>query len=701
MADYFPSDLGHAIAIASAALFLALSLATWRRAAIHGHRATLSLALGVTGGWIAIAAASGPSHPLAWLAEHLRNAAWLGYMWQLSARAGYDRFPRPVRLIYKLLSILVITLVALALAGVAGAVDFAEAPLVTTLTVHLSLIVAVGLLVLVHNLYSIAATDSRVTLAPALAALTALWAYDLNLYTISYFAREPAADLIALRPPLSLVLVPLFAIGWTHAGRAQLNISRSVAFQSLSLVAIGFYLLVMALVADVMRTLGGNYGQLAQTGVLVAALAALLLLAPSQRWRAWMRVKVTKHFFRHRYDYRDEWMRFADTVGRPGDAGVLQERVIKAVADVTGSPGGLLLLPDHAGGLSLQHHWQWPDADAAQLNAPANTARYFETSLRVIEFDDLRLKDVDSDERALFDQAMLADNRVWVGVPIIHFDRLAGLVLLQRPVIDRRLDWEDFDLLKVVGRQIGSYLSEARGQDELSEARRFDEFNRRFAFIMHDIKNVVSQLSILTRNAERHADNPEFRDDMVETLKLSVGRMNTLLGRLSQHHRARTDEPGPVSLQAVIERVSAGKKALHPVLVNLDQAAIAHADAGRIEQILLHLLQNAIEASPAFEPVRIVARVHGDEVAIDVIDHGCGMSGEFIRNDLFKPFSSTKDGGFGVGAFEARSLAVGMAGRLEVESRPGQGSRITLWLPRSDTHDFTVVSNIDSDRSVA
>src|SRR5690606_3473343 len=100
-------------------------------------------------------------------------------------------------------------------------------------------------------------------------------------------------------------------------------------------------------------------------------------------------------------------------------------------------------------------------------------------------------------------------------------DRLVGAVLLARPEIGRQLDWEDFDLLRIVGRQVASYLAEAQSQEALSEARRFDEFNRRFAFIMHDIKNLVSQLSLVARNAERHADNPEFRVDMVATLKNS------------------------------------------------------------------------------------------------------------------------------------------------------------------------------------
>ena len=128
---------------------------------------------------------------------------------------------------------------------------------------------------------------------------------------------------------------------------------------------------------------------------------------------------------------------------------------------------------------------------------------------------------------------MLADDHAWAGIPLIHHDRLVGLVLLAAPDYRRPLDWEDFDLLRTAGRQAASSLAEAHGQAALSNAQRFEEFNRRFAFILHDVKNLVSQLSLVARNAERHADNAEFRADMVATLKSSVGKMNDLLARLA------------------------------------------------------------------------------------------------------------------------------------------------------------------------
>ncbi|WP_233281507.1 ATP-binding protein [Sphingomonas changnyeongensis] len=267
-------------------------------------------------------------------------------------------------------------------------------------------------------------------------------------------------------------------------------------------------------------------------------------------------------------------------------------------------------------------------------------------------------------------------------MPLPHFDRLAGLVLLARPPIDRGLDWEDFDLLRVVGRQAASYLSEARGQEALSEARRFDEFNRRFAFILHDIKNLVSQLSLLARNAARHAENPDFRADMIATLNDAATRLGDLLARLAPHDRGRAEEPRALRVQALLAGVAA-RCGTARVELGGDPDLALLADPARLEQAVAHLVQNALDASPPGVPVAVRTVRRGLEGAIEIIDQGRGMSRDFIRTELFRPFSSTKAGGFGIGAYEARALVAAMGGRIEVESHEGQGSRFTLILPRA------------------
>jgi putative PEP-CTERM system histidine kinase len=310
-----------------------------------------------------------------------------------------------------------------------------------------------------------------------------------------------------------------------------------------------------------------------------------------------------------------------------------------------------------------------------------------EANGRVLEFEGLRRARGNASDKALQIPSWLFDNpTAWVGIPLLHHQRLIGLVLLAAPEYRRQLDWEDFDLLRTGGNQAASSLAEALGQEALSQAQRFEEFNRRFAFILHDIKNLVSQLSLVARNAERHADNPEFRADMVATLQSSVSKMNDLLARLAPQSQARVQRIESQALRPILTAAIAAKRRDREVTLLGDTNIEALVDAGALEQAIEHLLQNALDASSG-EPVTV--RVYRDEdtVSIAITDKGVGMDGDFIRNRLFEPFASTKPGGFGIGAFEARSLISAMGGRLSVDSRLGRGTTFTILLPVADAAD--------------
>jgi len=477
--------------------------------------------------------------------------------------------------------------------------------------------------------------------------------------------------------------LPLAAMLFGAVAILYMRLSRAFAFQILLLLALSGYILLVALLNAALGLVLGPVAWLIQIGFVAGATVSALVMLLTPAHRAAMKVQVAKHLFAHRYDYRDEWVRFTATIGRAGDdAAPLDVRIVKAIADITHSPGGLLLVADGDGGLSADMRWNWPALEAPARAGNEALARHLEATGRIVELNMLRDPSAGGDaEAALVPEWMIAEGSAWVLAPLVHFDRLQGAVLLARPPIDRTLDWEDFDLLRVVGRQAASYLAEAHGQEALSDARRFDEFNRRFAFIMHDIKNLVSQLSLVARNAERHADNPEFRADMIATLKNSVEKMNDLLARLSQHNKARPEAPRAVSAARMIEALAAARKGQHPVVSMASGDPMLLADPARLEQALGHLVQNAIDASPANEPVVVQVVERGGEIAIQVRDRGIGMSQDFMRANLFKPFASTKHGGFGVGAYEARALIVAMGGRIEVDSREGEGSVFTVILP--------------------
>lgn len=643
------------------------------------------VATAITALWgLAVPAVGGP-HPGTLLALCCSYLAWLWVLYRLFANDGRHNSVRPIRPVVAALAFVELLQIALLLAATRFPGNPAVVEVAFNLSIAFRLLTSVGALVLLHNLYVGTSIAGRQTLRWPTAALAAMWLYDLNFYTIAYLAGDIPETLGGLRALVLPIMAVFLALGTARDSKdLKLRPSRSVAFQSISLLVIGAYLVAMVLVAQALSYVGGDFARLVQTAFVIAASASALLLLPSKRMRSWLRVVLAKHLFQHRYDYRAEWLRFTQTIARGTEqTAPLHERVIQAVADITDSPSGLLLTEAEGGAMALDTHWQWREIEVPAEALAAETVAFFARERFILDLDDVRQGVDHRGEAAQVPQWLLDDRRAWAMVPLFHFHRLVGIVVLSRPPVARKLDWEDFDLLRVVGQQLASYLSEQAGQEALSEVHRFDEFNRRIAFVMHDIKNLASQLSLLARNAEKHADNPAFREDMLVTLRNSSDKLNALLARLGRYGAGGGDAAEPVEMAPCIAAIVQRLAPQHPVLLAENQACVAQVNQESLEQALLHLIQNAIDASDPDSPVVIGSVVEGLHCRIDIVDSGMGMSPEFVRTRLFKPFQSSKPGGFGIGAYEAREMIRSMNGRLEVESREGLGTRFIVRLPLS------------------
>lgn len=655
---------GHALA---ALLFGALGLWALRRAEAGVPRKPLAAALALTALWALAVAGIGEDDLAAKLAEGARNLAWLGFMIVLHRRSGSERPPAAIGTVYGVVAVVI--LIALAL-QVAAAAAPEVAPDVIQAGLLLRMMAAVAALVLVQSLHSAITAPAAAGMRPIVLALAAMWLVDINVLSVAWLTEGWPRELVAVRGLAMALIATAIAAGLQRRGEWPMQLSRTVAYQSLSLVAIGLYFALLALATTALAAIGGDNARLLQTAFVFGSTAAILTFVSSPWLRAWVKVKLAKHFFRHRYDYRAEWLRFTETLGEPEGSAPLDERIVKALADLTDSPAGVLLVPQ---GETLGVGAAW---NVARSDLPAG----YGEDWRHAALDPALVLELDTGKDSAIPAAIRDWDPAWVVVPLPHHSRLAGAIVLARPPVPRALDWEDFDLLKAAGRQLASYLAEERALEALAEAERFEEFNRRFAFIMHDIKNLVSQLTLVARNAERHADNPAFRADMVATLQDSAGRMNDMLARLSQHHRGRSEAPVATPLAPLARRVAKARRAQHPVEVIAAGDPLAIADPATLETLLGHLVQNAIEASEPGAPVTIAVDAQQEEARIEVIDRGAGMSPAFVRDKLFKPFVSSKPGGFGIGAFEAQKLAAEMGGRIEVESSEGKGSRFRVVL---------------------
>lgn len=670
--------LGGAVLCAAAAIWMA------RRGddARKDRRAGITAA-GMTGLWCAFAAALDPLSYGVQFAEIARNLSWIYLLFRLFANDGRDASMGPVRPVILVLAGVELLQILLLSFAVRFANSIPIAELTFQIGAILRVLVAVGAMVLLHNLYAGATSSARKLLRWSTIASAGVWIFDLNLYTVTYLSGEFPSVLLGLRGTMSAVFVIALAIGANSATLGyQLKPSRAVTFQSLSLLIIGVYLLIMSVLSEALLSLGGEFARLIQVGFLALAILAAGIWLPSRRARAWLRVTVIKHLFQHRYDYRTEWLRFTQTIGRPSENDEsFDERAIRALADITESPRGLLLTPTDEAELELGSRWQWPTLEVPAQAAGYQLAGLLEEHGFIVDLDEVRNgKDYHGETKFMPAWLMEAQD-AWALVPLQHFDRLVGVVVLGRPRDSRQLDWEDFDLLRVVGQQLASYLAERSGQQALMEASRFDEFNRRIAFVMHDVKNLASQMSLLARNAELHAEKPDFRADMLVTLRNSSDKLNTLLERLGRYGTGNSLDVKTIDLADLTKRIAQRFEVSHDVKVAHPARCSVIADEEALEQALVHLVQNAIDSSAPDEPIFLDVSSDGIRGTIQIVDSGKGMSPGFVRDGLFKPFVSSKSGGFGIGAFEARELIRGMGGRLSVESREGIGTRFSASLP--------------------
>ncbi len=669
------------------------SVALWRvRDRLDRSDRLMIAACFVTAIWALVTGVYGRTDPMTMTFGNVRNLVWIMLIYDMSGGARTSPFIG-LRLVFSAVTLAIGLHFALSLLALLTSMTGAEFDDVLVTASLLRITASAGALVLVHNVYGQAAAESRVRIRGPMLALTLMWGYDLNLATLAYLqgANAPTvADLFKLRGAFLAITAPLFV--WTAGtkGSLKIKLSRAATFQSLSLVGICSYFAAMAILAVALRHSKLTWTS-AGTGALFVTMvcaAALLLLSP--RARGWFKVKIAKHLFEHRYDYRTEWLRFTETLGRAGpDAAPLSERIAKAFAEVVDAPGALLLVSDSSGAVSVAAGWNWPGANppAEELQHVRDFWTSVERNGRILELPAIREGWASAIDKSVpVPSVILDDLHAWAIIPLVHHERLVGIVVLAAPEYRRAFDWEDFDLLRTAGNQAASSLAEAQTQDALADAQRFEEFNRRFAFILHDIKNLVSQLSLVARNAERHAENPEFRADMIATLKSSVGKMNDLLARLTPHSSAKVQGIAAEPLRPILASAIAMRRGDRDIQLQGDGSLCALVDAAALEQAVGHLVQNALDASSA-SPV--VLRVSGRDrtVNITISDTGVGMDGEFIRNRLFQPFVSTKADGFGIGAFEARSLITAMGGRISVDSRPGNGTTFTITLPAAAAAD--------------
>jgi hypothetical protein len=545
---------------------------------------------------------------------------------------------------------------------------------------------AIAGLVLAEQVWRRAGQQARWAIKPLCLGLGGSFVFDLYVYADALLFSRLDPDLWAARGLAQALVIPFIAVATARNKEWTIDIalSRGVVFHSTAFLASGIYLLTVAAAGYYVRYFGGSWGKTFQVGFVFAALLLLGWLFSSGALRARLRVFINKHFFSYRYDYRQEWLRFTNLLSARDPGVSTAQRSIEALANLVESPAGALWLRDADTGFTQAGRWNLPEI-REQLPAADALPRFLQRTGWVVNLPQYRAEPGRYADLQL--PAWLANLPVaWLIVPVVAQEELIGFVVLASPRTEIDVNWEVLDLLKTAARQVGSFLGQIQASEALLEARKFDAFNKMAAFVVHDLKNLVAQLSLLLKNAERHRHNPRFQDDMLSTVRHVSERMGKLLLQLSTGSRGE-ESVRPVNLSSLAERVVQAKAGERTgILVEGPAQVVTVAHEQRLERVIGHLVQNAIDATREGGGVQVRLSVEADRAVMEVIDTGCGMSEEFVRERLFRPFQTTKSAGMGIGAFEAAQYVKEIGGRMEADSRPGAGTRIRVILPLQQDH---------------
>ncbi len=453
-----------------------------------------------------------------------------------------------------------------------------------------------------------------------------------------------------------------------------LLVSRDVASRSFVVLAVGCYILLLGGAGEGLRYFGLQEEQrLFFTGFAVLTGLALALMLLSEKNRRKLNVFLHKHFYHQKYDYRNQWLMFTNKLSSADNMAKLQDAILDFYCETFGRKGAALYLLDTETGVYRQkcsRELEFPQASFARGHS---LIEYFDGKNWIFNLDD--------SHPPAFDQVkhQFESFKLKLCVPLQHEQALEGFILLSEPLNpDEALNYEDYDLMKMLSRQATSVLLSLKLSAQLSAARELAALGKVSTFVVHDLKNHISNLSLMVDNAREHIDNPEFQTDMLETLDETICKIKNLIARLKNIKEKKVLNLATCDLTEIVRR---GAKAggAQPGSVR-GEPVLASIDAEEIEKVVHNLVLNAHEAGASNGSLTVDVGID-ETIFFEVTDEGCGMSQEFIRDRLFKPFQTTKPKGFGIGLFQCRQIIEAHGGEIEVASKVGEGTSFRVRLP--------------------
>ncbi len=504
----------------------------------------------------------------------------------------------------------------------------------------------------------------------------AILAIMIIYYSQSLLFRTLNIQLVPMRSIVLIVGIAMIAYSrLKRGGVVNVHVSQQIACKSVVLLAVGLYILCLGLVGEGMKYFGDGFQRaMIFTTVFFLGLGLFIILL-SETIKRRVRVFIHKNFYENKYDYRNQWIQFTDRLSSSQTSENLLDSIVSEFCDTFGMGTGALFT------ISLEHD-KYQQAAGISMESGEVTFGIddpvIESLTRSRWIVDLR-NDITVHENYC-QKAFLNKLDACFIIPLFMNEAVDGFIILGRPHSNEEIyNHEDFDLMRTLAKQASSALLNLRLSDQLSCSRELAAIGKVSTFVMHDLKNLISALSLMLENAQEHIDLPAFQSDLLTSLRNIVTKMNALILRLKHLPEKSTLQLTPVDLLVMARETAA--------LVNgtaLDvtgKHVIAEVDREELQKVALNLMLNAVEASDGNTPVKVEVG-ESESPFIRVRDEGRGIPAAFMQYVLFRPFTSTKKQGMGIGLYQSRQIIEAHGGRIEVVSTINHGSEFTVWLPK-------------------
>jgi len=664
---------------------LAILIAT--RYLRRGVDRALALASTVTTVWaLALVSQSIWGYPgfnVRYLIELLRDASWIYLLFALlKDRLRENKLTGNVKHVLSAsVGILLFVLLGIGLAENFTELDLASGKIKLLGQIGLSLL---GLS-LVEQIWRNSPSFGRSSIKYICIGIATIFMFDFFMYADALLFGHVADPFWNARGFVNALLTPLFAVNVINTRKQPVDfqLSRSAVFHAGTLIFAGGYLLFLALGGYYVRVLGGDWGDALQVLFFTISLVFLTTLLLSRRIRSKLMVLISQNFFDYKYDYREEWLKMTKELADLSDDPPLPQRVIRMLAGLVESNAGAIWVIGEQDAYVLKSSVNLSTPKYTMIDGDSELVRFFQEREWILDLHEYETDPVSYNLLEIPD-AISKTPDGWLIIPLYLGNELYGLALVGNPYTRLELNWENFDLIKVVARQACNLLAQADAQHRLSRAMQFEAVSKASAFMVHDLKTVIAQLSLLVKNAPKHRNNPAFIDDMINTTEHAVRKMTNVVEHIRRPNTDDGDECESVNLTELINDLVVLHQHQSPVPQLEEPLPIAtvKADSERLRSVLGHLIQNAQDATPTDGEITLTLKIAKGNVVLFIQDTGCGMTEEFINSHLFKPFESTKGlTGMGIGAYQAREYIQKLGGSIDVTSEPGLGSCFSVRIP--------------------